>query len=107
REYAGQTPYGEGRGGHLPGATNVWFKSFLKSDGYLKSREEITRLLLEHGITDKNEIIVYCSGGFRSAWVMSVLNDYGYQVKNYAGSMWQWSDRNFLRFPLVVATHRP
>lgn len=104
REYAGQTPYGEDRGGHLPGAINIWFKSFLKSDGSLKSRGEITHLLSEHGISDQNEIIVYCSGGFRSAWVMAILHDYGYQVKNYAGSMWQWSDRNFVRYPLAVAT---
>jgi thiosulfate/3-mercaptopyruvate sulfurtransferase len=102
REFFGQTPYGETRGGHLPNAKNIWFKDFVNSSGSLKSKESIDQLLLEKGISPNNEIIIYCSGGFRSAWVTAVLRDLGYQARNYAGSMWQWSNKNFLQYPLVM-----
>ena len=33
REYAGETPYGESRGGHVPGAKHLFYKALLESDG--------------------------------------------------------------------------
>ncbi|AWB34784.1 sulfurtransferase [Orrella marina] len=110
REYAGATPYGESRGGHLPGAVNVWFKAFLSEEGTLRSASEVHNILVRAGALDASSaqespmIVVYGSGGFRSAWVAGVLSHYGYDVRHYAGSMWQWSDRPWFWYPLVTAS---
>lgn len=101
REYRGRTPYGEQRGGHLPGAFHLYFKEFLASDGTLRPRDELTQLLEEQGITPDHDIVAYCTGGVRSAWVTAVLHDLGYSVKNYAGSTWEWAASPEEEYPLV------
>ena len=100
REFAGQTPYGETRGGHVPGAVNLYFKELLDENGLLLSPDDIRATLLEMGITPDTQIVVYCTGGIRSGWLASVLVTQGYQVQNYAGSMWEWSAGPAHRYPL-------
>ena len=52
----------------------------------------ITARMEELGLTPEREIIAYCTGGVRSAWVIVVLQHLGYsEARNYAGSMWEWS----------------
>ncbi|NJK99912.1 MAG: sulfurtransferase [Spirulinaceae cyanobacterium SM2_1_0] len=91
REYRGATPYGEQRGGHLPGAEHLYFQDLLADNGKLLPRDQIAVQLAQRGITAATEIVVYCTGGVRSAWLAVVLADLGYTVRNYAGSTWQWS----------------
>lgn len=92
REYEGETPYGEQRGGHLPGAVHVYFKTLLTPDGALRPEEELLDILSEQGITRDKRIVAYCTGGIRSAWLVVVLRALGFEnVENYAGSMWEWS----------------
>ena len=104
REYAGATPYGEKRGGHIPSAVHFYFKELLQPNGYLLSSEQIDYKLKLVGIekdSDK-EIITYCTGGIRSAFLVAVLVNLGYtNVKNYAGSMWEWSQAENYSYPLV------
>ena len=102
REFAGKTPYGERRGGHVPGAVNLYFKEFLGQDGTLLLQDDIHAKLLEAGITPNTQIVVYCTGGIRSGWLASVLVTLGYQVKNYAGSMWEWSASPADSYPLEM-----
>jgi thiosulfate/3-mercaptopyruvate sulfurtransferase len=91
REYKGSTPYGEDRGGHIPGAKWIYFKQFLTTEGRVKSREEIKNILSKNNIKKESSIVSYCTGGVRSAFVTGILISYGYSAKNYAGSMWEWS----------------
>jgi len=92
REYAGGTPYGEARGGHLPGAKHLHYRALLGSDGRLRSPATVRRLLDQRGITPDERVIAYCTGGVRSAWMTVVLQYLGYgDVANYAGSMWEWA----------------
>jgi thiosulfate/3-mercaptopyruvate sulfurtransferase len=105
REYKGSTPYGESRGGHIPGAKWIHYKEFMNTDGKLKNKEEIQKILSDNKIYEDSIIIPYCTGGIRSAWVTGVLVSYGYQAKNYAGSMWEWTSGNEKDFP--VHTDRP
>lgn len=95
REYAGATPYGESRGGHIPGARHLHFKELLDESGRLKSEATIRKLLAERGLASgesAKRVVTYCTGGVRSAWVASVLIDLGYDdVRNYAGSTWEWA----------------
>ncbi|WP_293137697.1 sulfurtransferase [Okeania sp. SIO3I5] len=94
REFYGKTPYGEERGGHIPGAVHIYFKDWLDENGMLFSREKILEILAKKGITKDKTIVTYCTGGVRSAWSNVVLVDLGFQVKNYSGSMWEWSASN-------------
>ncbi|NER37407.1 MAG: sulfurtransferase [Oscillatoria sp. SIO1A7] len=100
REYFGKTPYGESRGGRIPGAIHLYYKELLAKNGLLLSREEIVAKLEQKGITPTTEIAIYCTGGVRSAWLTSVLADLGYKAKNYPGSMWEWSAGSPLSYPL-------
>ncbi|MEM7063836.1 MAG: rhodanese-like domain-containing protein [Cyanobacteria bacterium P01_B01_bin.77] len=102
REFAGKTPYGEQRGGHVPGAINLYFKQLLGEDGKLLPVQEIRAQLEDAGISPDTQVVVYCTGGIRSGWLASVLVTLGYQVKNYAGSMWEWSAGSADSYPLEL-----
>lgn len=92
REYEGATPYGESRGGHIPGAAHLHYRELMNSNGRILSDIEIERLLQKRGIGPSTPVIAYCTGGVRSAWVTVVLTELGYEVKNYTGSTWEWAN---------------
>ena len=48
-------------------------------------------MLNQQGITQDREVVVYCTGGVRSAMGYFVLKYLGYSVRNYDGSWWDWS----------------
>lgn len=100
REYNGQTPYGEQRGGHIPGAIHLYYQDWLDDKGLLLPSGQILGQLDQLNITPDTEVIVYCTGGVRSAWITTVLVDLGYDAKNYPGSMWEWSAASPELYPL-------
>lgn len=100
REYAGQTPYGESRGGHVPGAKHLFYKALLSSDGKVLPRDQIHRKLTEIGVKENDEVVSYCTGGVRAGFVTVLLNDAGIAARNYAGSMWEWSASPADQYPL-------
>ncbi|TGK01708.1 thiosulfate sulfurtransferase [Leptospira semungkisensis] len=102
REFLGETPYGESKGGHLPGAKWLYYKQLLDKNGYLLSDSKILPKLHELGISKDKTVISYCTGGVRSGWMTSVLISLGYDAKNYAGSMWEWTSPKFENHPLVL-----
>jgi len=102
REYAGATPYGEQRGGHIPGAVHFYFKDLMDAKGYLLPRKQIIAKLNQLGVQPNTAITAYCTGGIRSAFFVAVLADSGFtEVKNYAGSMWEWSASPPHDYPLI------
>lgn len=91
-EYAGKEIDGIPRSGHIPGALNIPWNSFLNADATVKDLGAIRRKFEEHGLRDDQDIITYCLGGVRSAWLYVVLLLVGFErVKNYPGSWWEWS----------------
>ena len=100
REYAGATPYGETRGGHIPGAIHLHYRELLDETGHLLPEGQILDLLAAKGIGSDQPLIIYCTGGVRSAWLTAVLSDLGFQARNYAGSMWEWSAYPADQYPL-------
>ena len=95
-EFDGATPYGSPRGGHIPGAFHVDWRKFFKKDGTLKTRETLGSLLNTRGIEARQEVVVYCTGGVRSAMAYFVFRYLGYKVRNYDGSWWDWSHNSKL-----------
>ncbi|MDT7043514.1 sulfurtransferase [Candidatus Nitronereus thalassa] len=91
-EYAGKEIDGLPRAGHIPSAVNIPWNGFLNRDGTVKDFETIRNIFLDNGLRPEQEIITYCLGGVRSAWLYFVLRLVGYEkVRNYPGSWWEWS----------------
>lgn len=106
REFAGETPYGEQRGGHIPGASHLYFKDLLDAEGNLLPQQDLFSKLEVLNITPDSQVVVYCTGGIRSGWLVAVLVSLGYQAQNYAGSMWEWSAAPAADYPLETAAGR-
>ncbi len=100
REYAGETPYGESRGGHVPGAKHIFYKDLVGTDGKILPKDQLKTRLASLGVSDDTEVVSYCTGGIRSGFVTAVLNDAGVKARNYAGSMWEWSASPEDQYPL-------
>lgn len=91
-EYAGKEVSGIPRPGHIPSAITVPWNGFLNPDATVKDLEVIKANLEERGLHQSHELICYCTGGVRSAWLYFVLKLAGYtKARNYAGSWWEWS----------------
>lgn len=91
-EYAGKEVQGIPRPGHIPSAVSVPWNGFLNPDATVKDVETLKAALEEKGMQEGREVICYCTGGVRSAWLYVVLKLVGYdRVRNYPGSWWEWS----------------
>jgi thiosulfate/3-mercaptopyruvate sulfurtransferase len=76
--------------GHIPGARNVFWAEGRKADGTWKSAEEQRERFAEAGLSQDDEIVVYCGSGVTATPNVLALGDAGFgKVKLYAGS---WSD---------------
>jgi thiosulfate/3-mercaptopyruvate sulfurtransferase len=102
REFRGATPYGESRGGHVPGAKHVFYRDLLDGRGMVLSGSALQARLSALGITQGTEVISYCSAGIRSGFVTAVLQSAGITARNYSGSMWEWAAQPEAAYPLVT-----
>jgi thiosulfate/3-mercaptopyruvate sulfurtransferase len=91
KEFDGATPYGSKRGGHIPGAIHIDWRDFYAPDGRLKPKEDLLALLKKFNISAADEVVVYCTGGVRSAMAYFVFRHLRFNVRNYDGSWWEWS----------------
>lgn len=101
-EFMGEIRFGESRPGRLPEARSFFYGHLLDESGSLLPREQIEQQLRQAGLHRDQPLIAYCSGGIRAAWFTCVLVDMGFEVRNYAGSMWEWSAGSAVDYPLVV-----
>ncbi|MGF1574621.1 MAG: sulfurtransferase [Cyanophyceae cyanobacterium] len=90
-EFGGEILYGEARAGHLANAINLPIQDLIDPAGQLLSPQRLDQRLAQAQLKPDQPLIVYCSGGIRAAWLACVLVERGFQVRNYAGSMWEWS----------------
>ncbi len=89
------------RGGHIPGAKSVPWKSAVNADGTFKSADELRAIYAEKcGLKTSDDIIAYCRIGERSSHTWFVLHYLlGYPtVRNYDGSWTEWG--NTVRAPI-------
>lgn len=90
-EYEGKKLYGEANGGRLPGAIHIRFTDLFNSNGTLKSNDDITKLFEDAGISKDDQIVTYCTGGIRSAYMQLVMEMCGFEnCKNYDESFYRW-----------------
>jgi thiosulfate/3-mercaptopyruvate sulfurtransferase len=104
-EYLGKEVSGIPRPGHIPSAIHMAWNGFLNKDATIKDLDVIREMLEDKGIRSDQEVICYCTGGVRSAWLYVILKLAGYQtIRNYPGSWWEWS-RDFA-CPVEKDMHR-
>jgi thiosulfate/3-mercaptopyruvate sulfurtransferase len=84
------------RGGHIPGAKSIPWKTAVKEDGTFKSAAELKQIYTDQcALKPADDIIAYCRIGERSSHTWFVLNYLlGYQnVRNYDGSWTEWGNK--------------
>ena len=102
-EYEGAVKFGEARGGHLPGAIHLGYKSLLNKDGSLKTNAELEAIFAEAGLKKTDKIATYCTAGIRSAHVAVIMDMLGYEdVANYDESYYVWANDPTLKLGRVV-----
>ena len=90
-EYEGAVKFGEAFGGHIPSAINIPFSAMFEEDHRIKSSEKLERIFSEAGLHKQDAIVVYCTGGIRSAFMQLMMEYIGYlKVKSYQGSYYNW-----------------
>ncbi|OLS20321.1 MAG: Thiosulfate sulfurtransferase [Candidatus Heimdallarchaeota archaeon LC_3] len=83
------------RGGHIPAAKNVPWARAVNENGSFKSRDQLEAIYLDEvNLSPKNDVIVYCRIGERSAHTWFVLTYLlGFKnVRNYDGSWTEWGN---------------
>lgn len=91
KEYEGKTLYGEANGGHLPGAIHIKYTDLFNGDSTLKSKDELTKLFKDAGLSEDDHIVTYCTGGIRSAYMQLVMEMCGFEnSENYDESFYRW-----------------
>ncbi|MBC7349540.1 MAG: sulfurtransferase [Candidatus Aminicenantes bacterium] len=86
------------RKGHIPGALNVFWASFLREDGSWKDLKMIMDNLRELGVTPDKTVIVSCGQGLMASHTyltLKYLLKYP-RVRLYDGSFNEWSNRDDL-----------
>lgn len=95
-EYTGAKP-GDGvkRGGHIPGAANVyWMEKNLvsKENPVLRPAGELRKLYEAAGATKNKTVVSYCRTGVQASHTYFVAKYLGYDVAMYDGSFLEWSN---------------
>ncbi len=89
--YTGQDTGNASRPGHLPGAKNLPFDSFIDSTGRYKTPEQIRALFTESGMDTSRTAVSYCHVGQQACLVYVMARFSGYDARMYDGSMQEWT----------------
>jgi thiosulfate/3-mercaptopyruvate sulfurtransferase len=91
-EYRGENVRAQ-RGGHIPGAILVEWRSTLNDDGSFKDVTALETLYRSAGLEPGQEVATYCQTGHRAAHDYFTLRLLGYTVRLYDGSWEDWGNR--------------
>ena len=79
-------------GGHIPGASNRWWKANIADSGLLRDRKELKNefdLLLT--TTKPEDAILYCGSGVTACFNFAIMKELNYpEPKVYIGSFSDW-----------------
>lgn len=102
-EYEGAVKFGEARGGHIPGAMWISYKSLLNDDGTLKKVDDLSSIFEDAGLNKEDRIVTYCTAGIRSAYMSLILEMLGYEnTFNYDESFYVWANDKEQKIGRVV-----
>jgi thiosulfate/3-mercaptopyruvate sulfurtransferase len=94
-EYSGAKP-GDGvqRGGHIPGAKNVfWMDNLVSKDNpTLKPVSELQAAYTAAGVKRGAKLVVYCRTGLQASHDYFTLKLLGFNPVLYEGSFFEWSN---------------
>lgn len=80
------------RKGHIPSAINIDWKLNIAKDGTMKQNKSLSKIYKQ--LSQDDEIITYCQGGYRAANSFLALKKLGFKkVKVYLGSWGEWGNR--------------
>ena len=66
--------------------------NLVDEEGFIKSREELEKYVNEKGL-DKNKLqITYCTTGVRASYVAVILEELGFNVRNYEPSFARYAN---------------
>lgn len=81
------------RGGHMPGAANVHFRTLL-TDGTFKPPAQLREIFAAAGVDPGKPVVTSCGTGVTAAILMLALDDIGARdVALYDGSWTEWGGR--------------
>jgi thiosulfate/3-mercaptopyruvate sulfurtransferase len=93
-EYTGSKP-GEGvtRGGHIPGAVNVfWMQNLVSRENpVMRPAAELRKLYEAVGAEGDKQVVTYCRTGGQASHAYFTAKYLGYDVVMYDGSFFEWS----------------
>ena len=106
-EYTGAKP-GDGvpRGGHIPGATNLyWMQNVVSKENLvMRPAAELRRLYEAAGAAADRKVVTYCRTGGQASHTYFTAKYLGYDVVMYDGSFFEWS--NAADTPVVTGAQR-
>jgi thiosulfate/3-mercaptopyruvate sulfurtransferase len=106
-EYTGAKP-GDGvpRGGHIPGAANLfWMQNVAsKENPVLRPAAELRKLYEAAGAAPGRKVVTYCRTGGQASHTYFTAKYLGYDVLMYDGSFFEWS--NAAGTPVVAGAER-
>ena len=95
-EYTGKDRRAK-RGGHIPGAVNIEWRSNLRKDWTFKPGDELRAMYVAQGVTPDKMVVTYCQTHHRAAHTYFVLRLLGYpKLAGYDRSWIEWGNRDDL-----------
>jgi thiosulfate/3-mercaptopyruvate sulfurtransferase len=91
RFYDGSDAGGQPRPGHIPGARNIPFVSFMDSTEHFLPESVIRQLFTKAGVTGDGRVVVYCHIGQQATLAYFNARRLGYDIRLYDGSYQEWS----------------
>ncbi len=97
-EYSGETPQDGLRGGHIPGAYNLYYQDLVVSreNPRLKDLDYVKGRFAEAGAGAAGPVVNYCYIGMRASYTYVVSRHLGLDAKFYDPSWAEWGRRNDL-----------
>ncbi len=94
-EYSGTTPQAGLRGGHIPGAYNLYYQDLLVSqeNPRLKDLDYVKARFAEAGAGPAGPVVNYCYIGMRASYTYVVSRHLGFDARFYDPSWAEWGRR--------------